>query len=79
MMSKICITDNDIFVSPVLRDIEMLRQHVFLNYTIYVQYLLFEYYLGHSGDSLGFIAASIDLPEAQTTNSTIIVALTNYR
>lgn len=52
------------FVSPMVRNINILRQGTFMNYTVNVQFLLCAYYLGHSGDSLGFIAACLDLLKA---------------
>lgn len=37
-----------------------------MNYSNNVQLLLMSYYLGHGGDSVGFIAASLDLPDAKS-------------
>lgn len=36
-----------------------------MNFAINVQFLLAVFQLGHSGDYLGFIAGSLDLPGAQ--------------
>lgn len=35
-----------------------------MDYTINVQFLLYAYYLGHSGDSLGFVAVSLNPAKA---------------
>ena len=53
-------------VSPTVRKIAIPRQRIFLNYAINVQFLLCTYYLGHFRDSLTFIAASLDLPNANS-------------
>ena len=55
----------DILISPIARNINIVRNRIFMNFAINVQFLLAAFYLGHSGDSLGFIAGSLDLPGAQ--------------
>ena len=49
----------------MLCNIAVVRQRTFMHFAMNVQVLLAAFYLGHSGDSLGFIAASLDLPGAQ--------------
>ena len=58
-------TEYDILISPIVRDIKITARRTFMNFAINVQFLLSAFYLGHSGDSLGFIAGSLDLPDAQ--------------
>ena len=57
-------TEYDLLISPILRNIDIVRQRTFMNFAINVQFLLAAFYLRHSGDSLGFIAGSLDLPGA---------------
>ena len=56
---------NELILSPSVRDVNIVRQRKFMNFAVNVQFLLAAFYLGHSGDSLGFIAGSLDLPDAQ--------------
>ena len=67
---KIYRREHDLLVSPMIRADNIARHRLFMNYQINIQLLLAAYYLGHSGDSLSFIAGSLNLPQAQHIRQT---------
>lgn len=66
-------TEYDLLISPIVRNINIVKQGIFMNFAINVQLLIAAFYFGNSGDSLGFIAGSFDLPGAQ------LIQQNNYR
>ena len=41
-------------ISPLVRNVQLNKRGLFMNYTLNVQLLLSAFYIGHSGDTLGF-------------------------
>lgn len=64
--STIYQTENDLLISPLVRQVEIKRERSFMNYAVNVQFLLAAFYIGHSGNTLDFLMGSLDLPNAQT-------------
>ena len=57
-------SNNKCIVQPLLRNVITNRFNHFMNYATNVQLLLSSMYLGQSGASAAFVAASLDLPNA---------------